>query len=66
MLDVIEPALSGKHVANANEPHGFVSLGETLVDRGHAGASDRGDRSHRPTEKPDPVTVVIALKVHAA
>jgi hypothetical protein len=66
MLDVVEPLLAGKHVANAHKAHGVVWLGEILVDRGHAGANDQGDRCDRPAEKPDPIAVLVALKVHAA
>ena len=52
MLDAVEPALSGEHVAHAHQAHGVVRFGEILVQRSRARADDKDQRGQRPAGEP--------------
>ena len=65
MLDAVEPALPGQHVAHAHETHCIVGFGEILLQRGHACAGDQDRRSQRPADQPRDPSAFPALEVHA-
>jgi hypothetical protein len=49
LLDAVEPALSGEHVADAHEAHRVVRFGEVLADGGRRQSPQRGSAPRGPT-----------------
>ena len=52
LLNVVEPALSAKHVANAYEAHGVVRFAEILAQRRSAVSRNQDSRRREPADDP--------------